>query len=121
MQITCVIASASAPSVPGRMISTSSDLAAASVLRTSIVTMCAPRRFAASKCRAVFGWLARLAAQRRMSRECSPMSSFVLVSSMPVSPSPKAPRPQQIMVGLQNWLPWKLAKRARSCALMRVP
>ena len=36
-------------------------------------------------------------------------------------PEPEAPRPQQIIAGLQNWQPWRFAKRARSCALMRVP
>ena len=49
------------------------------------------------------------------------MSSLVCVSCMPVSANPKAPSPQQIMVGLRNWLPWMFAKRANSCALTRVP
>src|SRR5215469_3338973 len=56
-----MIPSASAASVPGRMISTSSDWAAASVRRTSIVTTCAPRRRAFTRWGAVLGWLARLA------------------------------------------------------------
>ncbi len=103
--ITCIIASASAASVPGRISSVSSDCAAASVSRTSIVTTWAPRRRAAARWRAVFGWLARLAPQSRMRLACAPMSSLVFVSRMPVRPRPKAPSPQQIIVGFHHWQP----------------
>ena len=77
--MTDIIASASAASVPGRIRIISSDCAAASVSRTSIVTTWAPRRRAAARCGAVFGWLARLAPQSRTrrawSRPCPPSCS----------------------------------------------
>jgi hypothetical protein len=50
-------ASARAASDPGRISKTSSDRAAASVLRTSIVMTLAPRRRAEMMCLAVFGRL----------------------------------------------------------------
>jgi len=118
---TCSSASASAVSLPGRISSTSSDLAAASVWRTSMVTTCAPRARACSTCGALVGWLAKLLPQSSTSWAWAARSSGVWVSSGPVSASPKAPRPQQIMVGFQNWLPCRLAKRAMSWALTRVP
>src|SRR5678815_3632947 len=46
---TCIMARASAASVPGLSTKTSSDWAAASVSRTSIVTTCAPRHLAAAR------------------------------------------------------------------------
>ena len=112
---------ASAASVPGRMISTSSDCAAASVRRTSMVTTWAPRRRAVTRCGAVFGWLARLAPHSTISSAWAPMSSLVLVSSGPVRPMPKPPSPQQIMVGAHHWQPQRLAKRRSSSELTRVP
>ena len=99
---TDIIASASAASVPGRIKIVSSDCAHASVSRTSIVITRAPRRRAATRCGAVFGWLARLAPQSRTRRACSAMSSFVFASRTPVSPRPKPPRPQQIIDGCHH-------------------
>ncbi len=119
--MTCIMPRARAASVPGRSRSVSFECAAASVLRTSMVTTYAPRRFAAARWGAVFGWLARLAPQRRTSAAFAPMSSLVLVRSTPVSPRPKAPRPQQIIVGLHHWQPYRLAKRRSSWEERRVP
>ncbi len=62
----------------------------------------APRFFAAARYRPVFGWLARFAPQSAIKAACSPMSSLVFVSSTPVRPSPNAPRPQQMIVGLHH-------------------
>ena len=100
--ITCIIASASAGSAPGWIRNVSSDSAAASVWRISIVTTWAPRLRAAATWRAVFGWLARFAPHRRIKALFALMSSFVLTSSAPVRPRPYAPRPQQIMVPLHH-------------------
>ena len=119
--ITCISASASAASLPGRTRTTSSACAAASVSRTSSVTTRAPRRRAAARWRAVFGCEARLAPHRRISAAWAPRSSFVLTSSTPVRPRPKPPRPQQIIVGFHHWQPHRLANRRSSCEATRVP
>ena len=64
--MTCIIPSASAASVPGRMTSIRSAWRAVSVRRTSMATMVAPRSFAATRCGAVVGWLATLAPHMMM-------------------------------------------------------
>ena len=79
-----------------------------------MATMWAPRRFAATRCGAVLGWLARLAPQRMMRSELAPMSSLVLTCTGPVSDMPKPPRPQHTMAGSQVWKPHRLAKRGTS-------
>ena len=109
--ITCISPSASAESVPGLRRTTSSDWRAASVSRTSSVTMKAPRRRAAATCRPVFGWLARFAPQSSTICACCPRSSFVFTSSTPVTPNPKPPSPQQIIAAFHDCEPWRLANR----------
>jgi hypothetical protein len=97
--MTWMSARASAASVPGRIRWASFACSNASLRRTSMATIHAPRRLAATMCGAVVGWLARLAPQRTMRSEWADMSSLVLTCTGPVSDMPKPPRPQQTIAG----------------------
>ncbi len=105
MTITRIMASASAASVPGLTRITSSASAQASVLRTSIATIRAPRRLAISTCRSVWAWLTVFAPHRITRSECAPRSSLLEVSTAPVRPRPNAPNPQQTIAEFQYWQP----------------
>ena len=86
-----------------------------------MVATYAPRARAAATCRAVFGWLATLAAHMSTSLLCALMSSFVLASRAPVSASPYAPSPQQIIVPDHHCAPLRLARRRVKYHDTRVP